>query len=300
MIRKDSFTSEVFQGDSTASSDYLNVSELEEGREYRKIAYVANATTGWQKNDHGFITFYLKDVNGDAVTARLFNVADFMLSGVKSSAMRHHFVEIKFQSQIFKGNVNLVLETVKLVELQNQGELLPRFIGTVDVDTTTLDKIYDNLHKPLPSKFKGVSLERIANGRVGGYVKMMDMALSGILGATDLPGINADELFFVFLQTANYYFDLLEHRQELSEVDDFEDYKILTRIDMELQDSDSRFIVIDTVRALASNQEPGTLPSFIVAHAIKVAMFTLNTSYRMKNTPFGVKVNLGGSSLLKM
>ena len=296
MIRKEGFCSTVFNND-----DYLNVSTLQEGREYEKIAYVANASTGWQKNDHGFVTFYLKDINGDAVTARLFNVKDFMLSGVKSSAMRHHFVKIKFQSQIFKGSVSLIIESIEIAEVQNQGELLPQFIGHVEVDTTTLDRLYSSVLKTqLPSKFKGVSLERIANGRIGGFAKMLDMTITSVAGTIDLPGIDSNELFFVLLNTANYYFDLLEHRQELSEVDDFEDYKILTRIDIELQSSDSRYIIIDAVRALAGNYEPCTMLSFIVVHAIKSSIFILNTSYRMKNTPFGTKVNIGGSSLLKM
>lgn len=126
------------------------------------------------------------------------------------------------------------------------------------------------------------------------------MSVTSVIGTADLPGIDNKELFFVLLSTANYYFDLLEHRQELSEVDDFEDYKILTRIDMELHDSDSRYIIIDAVRSLAGNYEPCTMLSFIVVHAIKSSTFILNTSYRMKNTPFGTKVNIGGSSLLKM
>lgn len=296
MIKKDGFEK---VGDST-TSNILDVNELTDGGVYTKIAYVHNSTTGWQRNDKGFITFYLKDINGNIIEARLFSVEDFLFSGVKSSSLKKHFVTIQFQAQIFNGSWSLILKSIELTELQNVAELLPRFIGKIEVDDSRLNNFsMEFINQNLPSCYSNTSLDSIADGRLNGYVKMLDIALPSIIGAVDLPGIKESELFSVFFYTAKYYFQLLNHRQELSGFEDFEDYSIFSEIKMSLSDTNYYMLIIDALQSLSSNYEPKSLVSYIVAHSIKVAIFILNASYKLQNVPYGTKTHIGGSTLLR-
>ena len=299
MIKKEDFAPVKMLGVPNIS-EYLDITNLADGVSYSRIAYVNDATTGLQRNDKGFVTFYLKDCNGNLVTARLFNVEDFLTSGIKSSAIKKHFVKVDFQAQNFNGSMSLIVSNIEVTTPQNQAELLPKFIGKVDVDTTNLNAVSENIiGSKLPEEYSTTPLDGIAQSRINGYNKILDMALASILGNEGLPGIDMKELLYVFLHTARYYFKILKHRQELSGFNDFEDYKIYSQVDLDLAESDSKMLVIDTVRSLVSSAEPNHIISFIVSHAIKSANFIVNASYRLQNTPVGTRVSVGGNSLLR-
>ena len=69
----------------SVESGYLRFSDLVEGMAYSKIAYVLNSNAGISKTNSGFAKFFLKDVDANVLSAYLFDVKDFVFSGLKKT-----------------------------------------------------------------------------------------------------------------------------------------------------------------------------------------------------------------------
>lgn len=280
--------------------DFLLVKELKVGKKYTKVAYLSNVSIGTQRNDYGFATFYLKDYEGNLVTAKLFNLAEFMLSGVNMTLMRKHPVELTFVVQEYNG-ISLVIDGEKGIHVWDGDFPFAQFLGTVDVDTSTIEGIGQ---KFLPGfelnvMMKTASLDSIAQGRAGGFLKVFDIALAQVCGYNSVVGINFEDLVFTFYQTMALYFEVLLQRQKLNNYDDMFDYEILHNARMKFKDDERMMPIINSLRALISNTKTAGIEDFIIKHAVETAITTLNAAYQLNVTPVGVRINVGGVSLLK-
>ena len=287
--------------DVTSKDDYLDLSSLTEGVMYTKVAYVTNVTTGFQKNEYGFVTFYLKDVNANLVQARLFNVADFMLSGVKAATMKNHPVQLTFMVQDYNGRHSLVIDGKAGIELWDGDFPYERFIGKIDVDSSAILAIGNKCCSDfiLDNRWATTSFETIAQGRAGAFMKIFDMALSSLCGMHDLPGVDLNELLFVYYKSMELYFDTLVETQKLDNFGSLNNYKFLIRAENLYSDDDRKMLIIDTTKALLSISKPVGIIAYAINNAVREAIFLLNASCQLNIAPIGTKVGIGGVDILK-
>lgn len=284
----------------TQDNNFLLIRDLTVGKKYTKVAYLSNVSTGIQKNEYGFATFYLKDCEGNLVTAKLFNVADFMLSGINLTAMRKHPVELTFVVQEFNG-ISLVIDGQKGISVWDGDFPYADFLGKVEVDTTTIEQVGKQVIPDfeLDAMMKNASLDGIAQGRAGGFLKVFDIALAQICGYNNVVGIDFKELLFVFYATMDLYFNVLVQRQKVNNFEDMFDDEVLHGARMKYKGDDRMLPILNSLRALISNAKPAGIEDFIIKRAVETATMTLNAAYQLSITPVGVRTVVGGVSLLK-
>ena len=61
---------------------YLDISKLKEFEQITTIAYVHDVSVGRTKMESGFVKLFLKDCNSNVVSAILFDVENFVFSGI--------------------------------------------------------------------------------------------------------------------------------------------------------------------------------------------------------------------------
>lgn len=283
------------------ADEFLDMTAVSDGMRYTKVAYVSSVSTGFQKNEYGFVTFYLKDVNANIVQARLFNVADFMLSGVKASAMKNHPVKLTFVVQEFNGRLSLVIDGKEGIEVWDGEFPYEKFIGKVDMDTSTVcalgQKFIPNFE--FDSRWSSASFDRIAQGRAGSFAKLFELGLSSICGMEGLVGIDVKELVSVYFIAMQYYFNVLLQHQKLDKFDTFNDHKVLYDIENVYQNDERRMVILDTVKALVGLAKPYGFTACVIKRAVENASFVLNTAYQLNSAPIGTKVTVGGVDVLK-
>ena len=285
-----------------ADGDYLDVSALAEGMVYTKVAYVQSVSTGLQKNAAGFITFYLKDCNANLITARLFNVEDFMLSGVKGSALAKHPVKITFVPQEFNGRMSLVIDGKIGVELYTGEFDYKRFTGSVDVDLTKAEAIGKACMPEdweLNPMYSTASFDYVGQGRAGAFASIFNSALVTVSGYCALPGVNKESLLTVFFNAMEQYFQILMNRQKLSAFGNFEDFKFINSVSVKFSSDDNCMCIVDTVKALSGASKPLGYEAALIKNAVDGAMFALNASLALQSVPFGTKTMVNGVDVLK-
>lgn len=281
-------------------SEFLLIRDLKVGKKYTKVAYLTNVSMGTQKNEFGFVTFYLKDCEGNLITAKLFNVADFMMSGINVTMMRKHPVELTFVVQEFNG-ISLVIDGDKGIQVWDGDFPFEKFLGVVEVDTSTIEGVGSQVIQDykLNAMMRTASLDGIAQGRAGGFLKIFDMALAQICGCNNIVGLNFQDLVFVFYNTMELYFEVLMQRQKVNNFEDMFDDEILHNARMKFKGDERMLPIVNSLRILIGNVKPVGIEDFIIKHAVDTALTTLNAAYQLNITPTGMRTNVGGVSLLK-
>lgn len=281
---------------------YLDMNSIQECIPLTALAYVSDASTGISKLDTGFVTFYLKDVNSNLVTARLFNVADFMLSGVKVSTFRHKPVKVKFVVQEFRGNPSLVIDGVHGIEVYHGDFDYECFIGSIHVDTAELEFIGKNIFGEewaLPAEYQYFSTDTVAKGRVGGFLKIFSMALCTLKGYADLTGLEYSELCTVFYRSMEAYYEVLRSQTVYDNLHALKKYEVFHRIRERYASDDSSYLIVDTVSSVLGYNKPLHFISHLICDAVTSAIKGLDLLYVNNSLPLGAKICTGGGELLK-
>lgn len=142
---------------------YLNLKTLELNKGYTKIAYVQDVREKTDRLNQGFFLFYLKDVNGDMITSRLFGVRSFVETGKLARMLKGQAVTVKFETQEFNGSLSIVLTSIDIYTGDFEFE---KFIGKVNnlpAITSYLSHIEDI------DLMSCSRLTEFYNGKVGGF-----------------------------------------------------------------------------------------------------------------------------------
>ena len=175
---------------------YLDMNGIPEAVAVDRLAYVHDVSLGNTKYGDGFITFFLKDCNAKIVTARLFNVADAMMSGMSIAGFKHKPVQLRCVAQEFNGSLSLIIDGVSGISVYDGEFDFDRFIGRVNSDLTEVEAA----GVEVDSAWKRIPVEGIADGKLGGYARVVELAFGCIK-----PFMN-EEMAGIFSEVANYYF----------------------------------------------------------------------------------------------
>ena len=107
----------------------LDIREFVDGKTFKRLAFVQKVKSGVSVYETGYYTFYVKDVNGNVLAARLFNVKNFIESGFTASLYKNKPVIMEFSSQIYNGQWSLVVDKI---DLWTGDFPFARFRGSVD------------------------------------------------------------------------------------------------------------------------------------------------------------------------
>lgn len=199
------------------TDEYLDITKLEEGRTYTKVAYVHNTSFGMSQSMSGFVRFFLKDCNAKVIVARLFDVEDFMFSGAKQKQFKGRLVEITFVVQVFNGTLSLVIDGSKGVQLVEREVDMSLFRGKVPFDKSFLDAVTSKLgydDGKIPEKWLTESFENLGEGRTGAFAALASATIAMTVSLPWLEKKQIQEIMRYGYLTFSGYFDILTSRKK--------------------------------------------------------------------------------------
>lgn len=273
---------------------YLDIRKLEEDRTYTKIAYVQDVKDSISSINEGFFKFYLKDINGDMVIARLFGVKDFMKIASRARMLKHKAVTIKFYTQIYNGSLSVILTDI---DIYTDPIDYSKFIGKVD----NLDVMVSRLAEIEDIELMKTSrLTEFCNGKVGGYAlfaylvtqQVKSYVLSNLTNYEVLERTVNDLLPLLF----NYY-RKLEVQPVSSPTDIIMDANTILLSHSFLGDTS---ILIDAYISCCGISKPQFLESILIYNIINNVLDVMRLSVIEKQMTPGSLKQLDGTVLKKL
>ena len=287
----------------TNDSIYLDLPTLEVGQEYVKAGYLYNVKAGTSVMQSGYYTLYFKDVKGNVVVGRLFNVVDFENSGLDILALKNKAVQIQFVVDVYNGSPSLIVSSISLYNgMFDYGS----FIGKVDrVEEkfmwceATFRKLLDDNSYSLPQEYKTKSIASIYDGRCGGYVKVLEIVLSNIIAYQDVVGVDIYALGRIFKTVHQEYFRYLDKVNDLDFVTNSLKFQTINRIRLSSERTDETIIAEDILGALIGLNEPESISSVLIVDLVKGALNKLSLASIYSSMIVGASKKVGDVVLLK-
>lgn len=293
--------------ESPINEKYLDMKRIPELVPVERVAYVHDVKLGSTKFDTGFITFYLKDVNSTIVSARLFDVEDFMMSGIKVAAFKHKPVIFKCIAQEFRGSLNLTIDGSSGISVYDGEFDIKRFVGSVDYDFTDIREILSDYDLPdvkyrddllrVPVDWRTQPLESLCEGRIGAYARFVEVAFSCI--KPFLNSENAEELLQCFFVATEYYFKYLKEEQNVKMLGKLNAYKFFSQLNVIYADSNNLLLYQDVVSAVVGVSKPMHLYAHLVKNAFDYARQMLFLTIKYESQPMATQISVGGVDLSK-
>lgn len=287
----------------TNDSIYLDLPTLEVGQEYVKVGYLYNVKAGTSVMQSGYYTLYFKDLKGNVVVGRLFNVTDFEHTGLDILALKNKAVEFQFRVDVYNGSPSLIVSKISIYTGMFD---YASFIGKVDrIDEkfiwceTTFRKLLDDNSYSLPQEYKTKSIASIYDGRCGGYVKVLEIVLSNIIAYQDVVGVDIYALGRIFRTVHEEYFKYLDKVNELDFVTNSLKFQTINRIRLSNGRTDETIIAEDVLGALIGLNEPESINSVILVDIIKSSLNKLSLASIYNSMIVGASKKVGDVVLLK-
>lgn len=279
--------------------EYLDITNFTEESDeiFERIAYVTSASPGRTRTESGFVRFQLKDCKGRPVTARMFDVKDFIFSGIKASKLRNRMVKIKFKPQSFNGRLSLVLTGVDGLEFYDEAVDISCFVGTVPVDTTGLkylSKVFlgDNWEQII-SEYEMVGVESVGFGRVGAFAAVLNSAVVSISSMSWLSEDEIRELISCLLVSVDVFFRCKPGDDKLVYY-----VREMNKWEMKLDKKELMPVIMEITSALLEISSPTKLYSHIALTAYKNALTSMQFALTAETMPVGAETWINNTKLI--
>lgn len=281
--------------------EYLRISDLTEGLSYTKVALVSSAQAGLTKASSGYAKFFLKDVDSNVVMAFLFDVKDFAVSGITLNQLQGKPVEVKFIAQLYNGSMSLLIDGSFGVR-EWKGEFdREAFVGKIEFDEDAINRVgqmvYKNDDWKIPISYKLLSVDTIGQGRVGAFVKQIEMALQFVLSSGSLFGEDFGDVLRVFFIAVDCLF-WKNKQSDTSVMNIVERFDLVVRCSSKYRDDPLYPVILDTVKAVLGEGSPQHLVSHVISRAFNQALEVINLSCINKSLVVGASKHLGGDVVL--
>lgn len=283
------------------NSKYLDVNKLVEGIVFHGVAYVHDVSLGMSKFESGFVKFFLKDCNANVITATLFDVEDFMMSGISVAALRHKAIEFKGATQEYRGRKSIVIDGREPVKVYDGEFDYARFIGTVKSDLSDFERTCVDADITIDNvNWEKTSFDELCRGKCGAYSRFIELSFG-----TCKPMLNAftdeerKEFLSTFVITAENYFKYLKKHQNIEVIGSLGVYELLSCISSKYADDNAKMIYLDTLSAVVGADKPKHLYAHLIKEAFDTARFTLTLQSQYETMPIGTKMHVGGVDLSK-
>lgn len=282
--------------------ELLDLTKLTEFQEVECVAYVQNGYSGVTKFQKGYATFILKDCNANVVRATLFDVENFMRSGLDIAMFKRKPVLIHAAVQNFNNSMSLVLSETHPVVLYTGEFDYSKFIGKLHFNKDYIEDVGRRIFGTdynFPTKMQTVSLDNVGQGRVGAFGKVFEMVMTSLLTMQDVPGVEFEELMWVFFHAMDNYLDAVTAEQKVDILDGLNSYSVIEKVNLLYKNDDHRLLMVDTIRALMGFANPSHLIAHLIFKSYKNAVQALELSLTNSNLPLMAKTKVGGDDLLK-
>lgn len=290
-------------GTGNTDDGYLRLSDLTEGLPYTKIAYVLNSDARVSKTNSGFAKFFLKDVDANVVSAFLFDVKDFVFSGLKISQFKGKAVKVNFVPQVFNGRYSLVIDGELGIQ-EYTGEFdRKRFVGEIKYFADTIIKLGKLVYGEdweIPPEYRISAFDSIGQGKSGAFLKMMEIAAGSLVTYRTMLG-NGDflvllKVFFAVMEAEHKVLKCKQNTEIMEDVGIFSVFESLSRKYRE----DAHFhIILDAVKSVCGYGSGKSLYSHLVLNAIEQAGYNIDLVLTNNTLIVGAATKVGGVDLLK-
>lgn len=279
----------------------LDITTLELGHEYIKICYLHHVKEGrTEGTNSGFFRLYLKDVNGNVIIGRMFNVASYEEKGLVILALKGKPVKVHFRVDAYNGSLNLIVNSIEYYDGVFE---YASFIGKYDGTNRSYDfalnafKKLTNQNAELPITYKTVSLRSVYDGRVGAYTFILEKVLLNIIALKEIPGINMKQMAEIFYVVQDVYYQYLKRVEDLELVPLAEKLKFVNKIST-TGTGDNALIATEVFSALIGLGNAETLVGIILYDYINETIKHLNLLCIHQTMVTGIR-EVGGQQLVK-
>lgn len=292
------------------STDLLDITKLVEGQYYKDvICYVSSAGHGLSIKEMGFYKFQLKDYNGKMVSARIFELDDFIKMGTTLSGLKNRIICVNFIAQIYNGCWSLIIrhkmETVTDSDLKERGINIgiADFRGTMSgVDSKIINNLFHNTLKiDLDLNYDLDSFTSICNGKVGGYEFLMTSVLKSLIGYTHVDQEYNSRLYKSFALVYIFYNRVLKLTESKLYLDESRVIQLLGDLANYGGDSLSEGIgpATEVILSLINRGEPKHLVAHLIYAEIKQKKHLIDLMLQYSTIPMTVESQFGGDTLLR-
>lgn len=292
----------------SANPDYLDITVLNIGEEYTKVAYLSDAMSKISKVDTGFYTFYFKDCNSNLIVGRLFNIEKFIESGLVINILKRKLVNINFIVQEYNGSLTLVIKSIEPYSEPVESEDVAKFIGLVPNvgqeynDVTTIMSRVLGAKPNMQTVYATKSFASIYNGKCGGYAKLLNMVVTSLVSFNSLPDIDIVMLFKCLNIVQADYFTYLVKLEDVDVLPESARLEILFNAKIKAEekyDVKISSIAIDTLSSLFGLTKPQHLYAHLIYTAFETSKHTLRLTTLSSSMVLGSRKEFGGDVLLK-
>lgn len=240
---------------------------------FSRICYVVNQGSGISKIEKGFYRLTVKTCDGLSVPAMIFDLKDFINSGLDVAALVGKFIEIQGTTSTWGYSYSIIVDKIFLID-QDCVEDKDLFLGkTEDVDLLLQQcagafKNLDNCS--VPSIYRIGSYPSIYNGEVGGYVKFIWKWIYQCM-------VYSNDMGSEFLSTL--YYTIIYYGRYLDRVNSSDIITCRDKIDLlksipTIEGSSVNSVVFDAMQAILGLGEPEHLFAHVVYNTFKNTQLT--------------------------
>ena len=284
------------------NNEYLRISDLNVNEEYVKVAYIEDSKASISKVMSGFYTFYIKDCEANIITGNLFNVEDFIKSGLIATKLKRKPVKIRFITQDLGGRISLLISSI---EEYREAFDYKSFIGFLEDAEQNLVSVEKVLKSVLGSKvslnrdYKDNSLVGIYNGKCGGYANLLQMVVYNLISLQVLPNINFKTLMEIFYFVQNRYYKYLVKETNSEILSTADKMEFLFETQQVLKGHDLSKIITECVSGLCGLSKPEHLYSVLIYKSFKDNIECINLANIYSTLVLGGTTKVGDLTLTK-
>lgn len=281
---------------------YLDISKLKEFEQITTIAYVHDVSVGRTKMESGFVKLFLKDCNSNVVSAILFDVENFVFSGINIMQFKHRAVQLRCLVQNFKGQISLLIDGETGIKLYDDEFDYNRFVGRMDSDLSIVTEDAKRLVADFidVESWKNTQIDEIASGAIGAYGRVVELAYCKVdKYAGYFAGDDARDLRMSFLVTAEWYFRYLKKQQFVSVVGAVTAYPCMQAISQVLENDNCKIVALDSFSAVVGLSAPKHLFAHLINNAFSSVLLEMKLINRYGSMPVATTVYVGGVELSK-
>lgn len=257
---------------SGVANNMLDITTLEPGVDYHKVGYLYDLDIGTDRLANGFFRLFIKDVNGNIIVGRMFNLnQDDDSLFLTAKTLKGKAIDMYFRADSYNGSINLTVNSFELYKGIIDYSL---FIGTInDVEksyqfvTRIFNKFGINNIK-LPVAYKSDTFFELCDGKAGGYIKLLEVVSLMVTSLDGIPGINTKEIMDIWYLVQDGYYSYLKRLELIDVISNNEKIDIIYSFKRKIANSDVAIYAVDTLCSILGMSKPQTVQSAILVKTI--------------------------------
>lgn len=274
----------------------LDITQLSDGLEYEKVCYLLDYKTGITKQEKGFYTFYVKDVNANVIAARLFNLAEYIDSGFTAMMLKSKPVKIKFMAQLWDGTWSLIVKEISNWDGDFNYE---NYIGKAEYNAEPLEAVYNSIFgERLNPEYYSEFFPELCDGRIGGFISVLEKSFTQLY-SYKIESLNPKELHKCFFICMNAYFNYLKLKKQYSIVPSQNVFDLLNAVRYQYDGYEFLKETVDTILSLTGLAQPQHIYSHLICGVVNQTQNLLTLVYKNQSMPLGSSTTIGNKTLIR-